>query len=156
MGARGPLRVVRGSGLAAVGGSAAAEVQPRMPKKPKNVAADAELSQWWDDIVPGLFEAGLTSAADTAAIVSMLQHLCLSHKAYKTVVQEGISIMVNEEKPEHGWKKNPQEAVMRLESAAFLEYAKQLGMTWMSRARTAIPKGDSDSGNPFGSEATSG
>lgn len=156
MGARGTLKVLRGEGLAAVPDTAAAMVQPRMPDKPKSVADDPDLSQWWDDIVPGLYRAGLTSEADTGAVVQMLQHLSLSHKAYKVVVQEGISILINEEKPEHGQKKHPQEAVLRMESAAFLEYAKQLGMTWMSRARTAIPKGDNDSGNPFESNAASG
>lgn len=161
MGARGPaksprLKVVRGEGVSVEqpAGTAAAEVQPGLPKKPKSVEQNAALSQWWDDIVPGMAESGFLATADTAAIVELLQHLHLSHEAFRLVQQEGLTMLINEEKPEHGSKKNPAEAIMRMESEQVLKYSRELGATWMARARTAVPTGGSDSGNPFESAAS--
>ena len=45
--------------------------------------------------------------------------------------------------------KNPAEVVFRSESSAFLEYAKQLGLTFVARARTPVKGSDDGEGNPF-------
>lgn len=45
--------------------------------------------------------------------------------------------------------KNPAEVVFRSESDMFLKYASQLGMTFVSRARTPAAKGADDDVNPF-------
>jgi phage terminase small subunit len=45
--------------------------------------------------------------------------------------------------------KNPASQVFRDHSTAFLEFAKQLGLSFVSRARVTMSKGESDDGNPF-------
>lgn len=160
MGARGPakspsLKVVRGEGvvLEQPRGTAAAEVQPGMPNKPKRVRDNAALSALWDDLVPGMARSGLLAEADTSAVVEMLVHLDLSLQAYEEMVRDGITIPQREDKPELGNKKHPADLVLRGHSDYVLKYSIQLGNTWMARARTEVPKGDGDSGNPFGAEA---
>jgi P27 family predicted phage terminase small subunit len=104
-------------------------------------------------IVPGLDRAGLLSQADLASVVLMLEHFVSTHKAYQDIQRTGLVVPATTDGIE---KKSPAEAIMRLQSAYFLDYAKQLGMTWMARARTpAAPRAEEEDGaNPFGSEAT--
>lgn len=45
--------------------------------------------------------------------------------------------------------KNPAEVVFRSESLAFLEYGRQIGLTFGARARTPMVGGAEDDGNPF-------
>lgn len=126
----------------------AAEVVPRVaPAKPAAVAGSADLSALWDEIVPELDATGLVAPSDAPAIELALRHFLLARSASEQV---GESVSV-ETDPDHGGvKKNPAEAVFRLESAAFLEYAKQLGMTFVARARTPAAKGrDDGASNPF-------
>lgn len=152
MGAGGPipLRLVPGRGIVQPVGSAAAEVQPRMPAMPGGVAADPEMKEAWEEIVPGLHEAGLTSAADTAVIETMIRHLVVVRKAHRELMAaDSITVEADTEDPARGSKKHPAEAIFRMESAVFAAYAKELGMTWMSRARTTIRKPEADGGNPF-------
>jgi phage terminase small subunit len=108
----------------------------------------------WDEIVPQLSAAGLVSPADGPSIETMLRHLHLIRLAHREVMELGtVVVPASQEGVE---KKHPAEAILRLESTHFMEYAKQLGMTWMSRARTAATAtGGADGANPFeGSEAT--
>ena len=50
--------------------------------------------------------------------------------------------------------KNPAEVVFRSESSMFLEYARQLGMTFVSRARTpGQDMSDGGEANPFAAGA---
>lgn len=148
------LRVVDGEAVfEQPAGTAAAQVAPGNLTKPVAVQQDSDLNQWWDDVVPGMERAGLVSECDVPAVVGLLQHLVTSHKAFLQVQREGVSVFINENKPEQGTKKNPAEMILRSESDAALRFAIQLGGTWMSRARTDVPKGDADSGNPFGAEA---
>lgn len=151
MGAGGPLRVVAGGGVVQVVDSVASEVPARAPEIPAGVRADPELLAAWEETVPGLDATGLVTDADGPAIEQMLRHLVASRRAWRTFMDEGIQIM-----GENGtMKKNPCEAIFRAESAAFLEYAKQLGATWMARARTtASGRGEGKSANPF--EAATG
>ncbi len=128
-------------------GSAAADVQALAPQKPRTVASNQDLSDAWDTIVPELDRAGLVSVADGPAIEAALMHFVLMRKAFFTV---GDDVMV-EDRAHMGVKKHPAEAVVRLESEMFLKYAQQLGMTFVSRARTP-GKGADDGGaqaNPF-------
>ena len=149
MGARGPLKLVTHLQPVsdAVAGSAAADVPALAPEKPAAVVADAVLSEMWDQIVPGLDRAGLVTPSDAAAV-----ELCLRHfRAARTASDElarGEATVLDEKNGR--LMKNPAEVVFRSESLAFLEYAKQLGMTFVSRARTpGSATGGAADENPF-------
>ena len=148
MGARGPLKVVSHLSTADTKGTAAAQVQPLAPRKPEDVANEPELSDAWDLIVPELDRAGLVSVADAAAVELCLMHFVTARQAFRQI---GGDIVV--EAAQDGVKKNPAEAVLRAESEMFLRYAQQLGMTFVSRARTPAAKGADDGGNPFAAES---
>ena len=148
MGARGPLKIASPlkSVPDATKGTAAAEVPALAPLKPEDVELDPALSALWDEIVPGLDAAGLVSPADSAAVEMCLRHMVTARAAFRQI---GAEIVVDD--PAHGGvKKNPAEAVFRAESDMFFKYAQQLGMTFVSRARTpAATKGADGAGNPF-------
>jgi len=125
-----------------------AESTPRLaPDKPPAVEANAQLSKLWDEIVPQLDESGLVAPSDGPAVELALRHFLVAREASEQI---GTQISVETDEDHGGVKKNPAEAVFRLESAAFLEYAKQLGMTFVARARTPAAKGrDDGEANPF-------
>lgn len=151
-GARGPLKVVGPlkSVAQAQTGTAATRVSPLAPNKPKAVAEDEELSQLWDEIVPELDKAGLLCTADVMSVEMTLRHFRAARAASDELAEGGVTMLNDEENTRYGTKKNPAEVVFRLESAAFMEYAKQLGMTFMARARTAAPEGtEGGEANPF-------
>lgn len=148
-GARGPLRLVASTTVKQVAdGSAAADVPAVAPLKPASVAANELLSAAWDEIVPQLDEAGLVSPADGPAIEIALSAFVASRKAYVELLQ-AHSVLMWDEKNGRSMK-HPADAVARAQGALFLECAKQLGMTFVSRARTPSAKGASDDeANPF-------
>jgi P27 family predicted phage terminase small subunit len=112
-----------------------------------SVAANSQLSALWDEIVPELDRTGLVAPSDGPAIELALRHYLLARQASEQV---GGSVSVETDENHGGVKKNPAEAVFRLESAMFLQYAGQLGMTFVSRARTPAGKGlDDGDANPF-------
>ena len=151
MGARGALKIV--SPLKPVGeamaGTAAADVPALAPLKPDEVATDEVLSGLWDLIVPQLDEAGLVSPADGPAVELCIRHFRAARAASDELAQGQATVWDDKNgRP----MKNPAEVVFRSESLAFLEFAKQLGMTFVARARTpAASKGADDGGNPFAS-----
>lgn len=152
MGTRGPLKLVDAG---APTETAQAVVPALAPTKPAGVAADEELSILWDEVVPELDKAGLLTPADVAAVEVMLRHVLLVRMAHRAVMETGTVIVPA--KGEDVEKKHPAEAIMRLESAHVLEWSKQLGMTWMSRARTAAPsggRGKDEGENPFAAPAS--
>lgn len=149
MGARGPLKLA--GHLKAVPtpaeGTAAADAPPQAPAKPKAVAEDDVLSELWDVIVPEVDRAGLLSPADGPAVEMCLRHFRAARSASDELAAGSATVW--DAKNERSMK-NPAEVVFRSESLAFLEYAKQLGMTFVSRARTPSAKGDVDGeANPF-------
>lgn len=149
VGARGKLKLA--SAVSAVpvatGGTVAADVQAGAPGKPDVVRLDAGLSAAWDVIVPGLDAAGLLCAADLPALVLALQHYVVATRAYAA-----MDSIVVDDAAHAGVKKHPAETVLRAESEMFLKYASQLGMTFVSRARTPSAKGvGEDEPNPFAS-----
>lgn len=133
----------------AVAGSAAGDVQALAPAKPAAVEQDKELSQLWDEIVPQLDAAGLVSTADAATVEICLRHFMVARLAYRRI--DGDVVVADHN--HGGVKKNPAEAVFRAESDLFLKYAQQLGMTFVSRARTPATRGADDDDNPFASSA---
>lgn len=145
MGARGTLKLA--SGLSVVPpGTAAANVPAAAPAKPGAVIDNPALSGLWDEIVPELDRAGLVTVSDAASIELALRHFLLARQASDSV---GAHVVVDDS-AHGGVKKNPAEAVFRAESEMFLKYAQQLGMTFVSRARTPAAKGADDGrSNPF-------
>lgn len=155
MGARGPLRLVTASVTTeeALQGSAQMDVpaSARRIYKPARVRESESLSSLWDEIVPGLEAAGLLTSADVAVIEMALRHFRAAiaidedwfASKYEAVVEDTTNTGVST-------KKNPTETAYKSQSAMFLEYCKQLGMTFQSRARTQgrDSDGSSDS-NPF-------
>jgi len=154
-GARGPLKLpkhLKAVPLDTDRVESAAELVPALaPHKPEAVAEDPELSKLWDDIVPQLDQAGLITVSDGPAVELTLRHFQLARRASSAV---GKNITVKDHHNGGTLKKNPAEAVFRAESEMFLKYAMQLGMTFVSRARTPATRGGEDDGdNPFSAPA---
>ena len=149
MGARGPLKIVSSlhSVASATAGTAAAEVPAVAPLKPQAVTDDQVLSDLWDQIVPQLDAAGLLAPSDAPAVELALRHFRAARAASDELAAGTATVWdAKNERP----MKNPAEVVFRSESLAFLEFAKQLGMTFVSRARTPAAGGGEDAdGNPF-------
>lgn len=145
MGARGPLKLVKEDPIEKADETAQDLVPAVAPSKPQAVEDDAILSDLWDELVPELDRAGLLTSADALSVEMALRHLALARLAYGSASSDGPVV------PDHahgGVKKNPAEAVFRLESTVFLRYAQQLGMTFAGRAR--IPAGgNGGEPNPF-------
>lgn len=132
--------------LVAAAGTAAAEMQPVAPSKPSAVEADSELSRLWDEITPSLDEAGLLAPCDVVVLEMALRHFRAARSASDELHQGDATTYDEKNKRE---MKNPAEVVFRSQSLAFLDYAKQLGMTFVSRARTPGGKADEGGQNPF-------
>lgn len=148
MGARGALKIPQH--LAAVPDDAAVptaadQVQPLAPAKPQAVEDNDDLSALWDLVVPELDRVGLLALSDGPAIEMALRHFLLARRASDDVTD----IAVADHHNGGTMKKNPAEAVFRAESEMFLKYAQQLGMTFVSRARTPVAKGAGEDANPF-------
>lgn len=153
MGARGKLKLVNPLTPVpeALKGTAAAGAPTLAPVKTAAVVADPVLSQLWDEIVPELDRAGLLAPSDGLAVEMCLRHFRAARVASDELA--GATATVWDAKNERTMK-HPAEVVFRSESLAFLEYAKQLGMTFVARARTpgaGSGAGGTDAGedNPF-------
>lgn len=150
MGARGPLKLpshlsaVPDGAEGSVSETAASLVPALAPLKPEDVENEPELNELWDVMVPELDKAGLVSVCDGPAVEMCLRHMIVARRAFRAL---GDEIVVPSGKEDV--KKNPAEAVFRTESAMFLQYAQQLGMTFVARARTPAAKGDDGGENPF-------
>ena len=149
MGRAGPLKLAGGTAVdvsKVVEGTAAADVQPKAPTKPEGLAP--ELDALWDEVVPGMEAAGLVAPSDTIAIEALLMHFSLMRRAFSQIDDV---VAPDNRGGEEGLKKHPAESVMRLHSESVLEYAKQLGLTFVSRARTASAAKGGPGGerNPF-------
>src|SRR5690242_18081326 len=114
-------------------GTAAAEVNPSTPRMPKKVSEDDELRELWEEIVPDLVDAGLVAKSDAPAIEMAIRHFRAARDASDDLAVGEPTVW--DEKNARPMK-NPSEVVFRSESLAFLDYAKQLGMTFAARAST--------------------
>jgi len=115
------------------------------PSKPTGLP-DA-LSDVWDSTVDALDEAGLLAAVDGPTLELALRHYLSAVKASDDLLSSGSTMY--DEKNEREMK-NPASQVFRDHSTAFLEFAKQLGLSFVARARVATAKADAgDDGNPF-------
>ena len=114
------------------------------PAKPSDMP-DA-LSGLWDSTVDALDEAGLITAVDGPTLELALRHYLAAVAASDDLLEHGSTL--HDDKNERDMK-NPASQVFRDHSSAFLEFAKQLGLSFVSRSRVAMSKGDADDGNPF-------
>lgn len=151
MGSRGPLKIPRHLNpvqSAPPAGTLAERVRPQAPDRPFGFPADdAELCALWDELVPVLDQAGVLAACDGPTIEMALRHFLAARRASDAMFRGDVVV----EDPNHGGvKKNPAGAEFRSQSALFLEFAKQMGMSFVSRARvsTKEPEGGA-ADNPF-------
>jgi P27 family predicted phage terminase small subunit len=114
------------------------------PEKPANMPA--VLDALWESTVEALDEAGLITPVDGPTLELALRHYLAAVAASDDLLQSGSTL--HDDKNERDMK-NPASQVFRDHSTAFLEFAKQLGLSFVSRARVTMSKGESDDGNPF-------
>lgn len=137
------LRAVDG-GQSDAPSTLAEAVKPVAPEKPDGLP-DA-VSAAWDLIVPALDEVGVLARCDGPALELALRHYVTAVAASDDVVAEPRLFDEKNGRP----MKNPSSQVFRDHSTAFLEYAKQLGLTFVSRARAPKPdEGPLGASNPF-------
>ncbi len=155
MGQRGPLpemrlpphlRLVADPDAKAAQTAPAAGPTPTTPPKPDKLPA--EVSALWDDIVPLLDKAGLITEVDGMTLELALRHYAAAVKA-SNAFQRG-KVVVDDHKNDRQMK-HPASQVFRDHSTAFLEFAKQLGLSFAARAR--MPGQEESNGgqqaNPF-------
>ena len=105
------------------------------------------LSTLWDATVDALDEAGLITAVDGPTLELALRHYLAAVAASDDLLESGSTL--HDDKNERDMK-NPASQVFRDHSTAYLEFAKQLGLSFVARARVTMAKGDADEdGNPF-------
>jgi P27 family predicted phage terminase small subunit len=151
MGTRGPLKVP--AHLAAVPDPSAEpesvqDLSPHeAPAKPDSVRQDEELSQLWDEIVEPLNRTGFLSPGDGPVLETLCRHMIMLRRMYDDLELNGLMIP----SPHDDYLvKNPLLQNFGMSSDRIMEIAKQLGMTWMTRARTPLQeKPSSGDGNPF-------
>lgn len=126
--------------------SANAKVKPTAPERPGSLPED--LHALWDEIVGELDRAGLISSVDGPTVELALRHYAAAVAASDDLLREGSTEY--DQKNERTMK-NPASQVFRDHSTAFLEFAKQLGLSFAARAlTTATKEEDGDGGrNPF-------
>lgn len=152
MGARGPiselklppkLRLV--TDKTPDGSSANALVRPTAPEIPADLPES--LRPLWSHLVGELDGAGLISAVDGPTLELALRHYAAAVAASDELLEHGSTMYDSKNERE---MKNPASQVFRDHSTAFLEFAKQLGLSFTARARTTVTKeADDGSSNPF-------
>ena len=145
MGTRGPLKKAPALSVVPVNtaGTAAALVKPRAPQKPDRVKKDPVMSQVWDEIVPNLDSAGMVAPMDAPALEMFVRHVASAIRANDAIEDYGVY------KLDGSTSVSPEVRAWISESKMVLEYAKQFGLTFASRARTVTTPDESSGTNPF-------
>ena len=132
MGARGQLKLVDEE-VAAVTlkGSMAEKLRGATHlEKPEGIRSNERMEEIWDWIVPKLVTAGLAHEMDSLTVELAVRHYVHAIDASDRLLKEDILIPGRDED-----KRNPLETVFRNESMSFLQYVKQLGLSFGSRVR---------------------
>lgn len=132
MGARGQLKLVDEE-VAAVTlkGSMAEKLRGATHlEKPDGIRSNERMEEIWDWIVPKLVAAGLAHEMDSLTVELAVRHYVHAIDASDRLLKEDILIPGRDED-----KRNPLETVFRNESMSFLQYVKQLGLSFGSRVR---------------------
>ena len=124
--------------------SVADTVRPVMPVKPDDLPG--KVSELWDQIGAALDDNGLIAACDGPTLELALRHYVAAVAAADDLAETPRLYDDKNQRP----MKNPSSQVFRDHSTAFLEYAKQLGMSFAARARMPAkePEGGGEE-NPF-------
>lgn len=113
--------------------------------KPKNIRDSVVLSRLWDEIVPEIAQLGYISKADASSLAIMIRHYHAALVASDYLIKYGP---VTE--GQYDDKKNPADVVFRSQSASFLTYAREHGMTLQARLHGKTSNlDDGDASNPF-------
>ena len=132
MGARGQLKLVDEE-IAAVTlkGSMAEKLRGATHlEKPEGIRSNERMEEIWDWIVPKLVTAGLAHEMDSLTVELAVRHYVHAIDASDRLLKEDILLPGRNED-----KRNPLETVFRNESMSFLQYVKQLGLSFGSRVR---------------------
>lgn len=124
--------------------TAADTAKPVMPAKPDGLPG--RVSELWDEVGAALDDNGLIASCDGPTLELALRHYVAAVAASNDLAETPRLYDDKNQRP----MKNPSSQVFRDHSSAFLEYAKQLGMSFAARAR--IPVRESEGGgeeNPF-------
>jgi P27 family predicted phage terminase small subunit len=125
--------------------TAHSKVSATRPDRPESLPES--LTELWDYIVEQLDTAGLLAGVDGPAIELALRHFAAARAASDELLTNGPTSY--DEKNERTMK-NPASQVFRDHSTAYLEFAKQLGLTFVARARVPMDNGGQDGdSNPF-------
>jgi P27 family predicted phage terminase small subunit len=130
-------------------GTANTRAPAEPPDKPFGLPDDVDML--WDEIVPELTAARLISKVDGMTVELALRHFVMAREASTHLILDGAVV---EDTAHGGTKKSPEAQIFKDNSTAFLEYAKQLGLSFASRVRVTMPKGADDGENPFGLTGT--
>jgi P27 family predicted phage terminase small subunit len=152
-GTRGPLPTP--SHLKLAPGSTEAEAAPinvaentpvGAPERPDGMTA-AEVKVW-DQLVEALDQAGLIARCDGLTVELAVRHYVAAVAAHKRLKRTGPVIHDDKNKRD---AKSPASQVFRDHSAAYLEYARMLGLGLAARARIPLAEGGDGggTGNPF-------
>lgn len=149
MGSRGPLKIVPPVPIPSrdepVEETAQTRIRSSAPRKPDKLPAGG--SKVWDEIIEALDEAGMIASCDGPTLELAVRHYLAAVKASNALMRESVTKL---DKKNGRVMKNPANQVFRDHSTAFLEFAKQLGLSFVARARVPVrDEGDGDDGNPF-------
>jgi P27 family predicted phage terminase small subunit len=121
------------------------KVSSTRPTKPDDLPT--KVDALWDELVDELDNAGLLATVDGPAIELALRHYIAATEASNHLIENGPTAY--DAKNDRDMK-NPSSQVFRDHSTAYLEFAKNLGLTFVARARVPMNGGAADdSGNPF-------
>jgi len=121
------------------------KLRPTRPEMPADLPQN--LHGLWEKLVGELDDAGLIAAVDGPTLELALRHYAAAVQASDELI-DGTATMHDDKNDR--WMKNPASQVFRDHSTAFLEFAKQLGLSFTARARTTVAKEADDAGrNPF-------
>jgi len=112
------------------------KVSAKMPRKPAWL--DAKAAGFWDIVAPQLVREGLLSPLFASTFALLCQSWSMYLDAQSEIAENGLTI-----RSSHGnLKPHPALAIARRERSAFLELAKQFGLTVLARQaiRTEKPK----------------
>ena len=140
------LKLVAEDGELKVAGTLQEQIKPKHEpvKMPENISKYPVLVKLWEEIVPEIEAYGWLADVDAASLALMIRHYAISVKASNQILREGVTIEGEREE-----KKHPADVVFRSQSASFLTYARENGMTLQSRMRGRTAPMDSDTDNPF-------
>lgn len=125
--------------------SAHSKVSLSRPTKPAGLPD--LVSDMWDTLAQQLDDAGLIAAVDGATLELAIRHYLAAVQASDDLMANGSSMY--DDKNERSMK-NPASQVFRDHSTAFLQFAKELGLSFVARARVSMAKEEADgTGNPF-------